>query len=593
MASKDYLFVNKDSRSPSLSRNTGVEASLASRVNKHVQQQRFWKSSDPRQSWYRPFVRSDSGSSAPSPARSDTQTLEDSADTSRRTSLDQLSPRLSKRPASVRVNSISSRRAPKSSLQRQSDSVSHDLPSTKGKWPIPWDLLTLFNDPGAAVDAFKTIAMPLTPTLVEVVQRYMRWAISASVTQYTVQEGVKRVFASILQDKMRAAAFLAVATAQQKKVSGFVFPSDQGPELYSYQATKMIREYIENHQGRLPSSTLIDIFRLAVGEWMNGNHDAARIHFAYISKLWNDFEPQDAADHHIFEVCSSEEVFFAVDIDEKPLLGLNWLPRIPAGPQVLLPIARPILNKKETCTEVGKQAMSPGNAEIGQSLITFLRATDSSLTVIFHDCIAALGMMPNVQIIDFGSALVGPLWSMKRLMHATLHRLQSLDKQIPVIDDSIRRSLVIVLLLASTTSERRVARIDLGKVAMRLKKSLERAEELHRSGSRLQMEHRRRGPSQELELWLWMYTVGMAATADALSPCFTHQWFRRRALLIAVRLLGFSASSDDLKKVLSRYLYFDKALGEAAVILLAAVASCPRRQAEVSTNESAHSRPIG
>ena len=43
MAPHEYLFVNKDLSSPSLSRNTGCEASLASQVNKHVQQQRFWQ----------------------------------------------------------------------------------------------------------------------------------------------------------------------------------------------------------------------------------------------------------------------------------------------------------------------------------------------------------------------------------------------------------------------------------------------------------------------------------------------------------------------------------------------------------------------
>lgn len=580
MASKDYLFINKDSRSPSLSRNTGTEASLASRVNKHVQQQRFWKTSGPRQSWYRPFVRSNSGSSAPSPTRSDPQTLEDLADINRRLSVDQRSPRLPKRSASARVESIASRRAPKSSLEGQHDLV-RDVKSIQETWPVPRQLLNLFNDPGTAVDAFKTIVMPLTPSLVEVVTRHMRWATSASVTNYTVKEGVKRVFASILQDKMRAAAFLAVATAQQKKTTGFVFPSDQGPELYSYQATKMIRAYIENHKGPLSSNTLGDIFRLAIGEWMSGNHDAARIHFAYISKLWVHFDPQDAVDYHVWEVCSSEDLFLAIDVDGKPLLDLSWVPRLPTGPQLLSTQFYTPSNKD--ANHLDTENMTDDLAS--QRLTTLLRGASSPLTDILHDCIMALGTIPHFQNVDFGSALVGPLWTIKRHMQATLHRLQSLDTPITSINDSIRRSLVIVLFLASTTPDRRIARTNLLGLAERLKESLENNRELRSPDSTSHTEAADREMSQDPGLGLWMYVAGLAATKDSSTPCFTRQWFTRRALLLAVRMFGYSASFQDIERVLSGHLYFNSALGESIAILLAAISSCPRRKAGMAVQE--------
>lgn len=580
MASKDYLFINKDSTSPSLSRNTGTEASLASRVNKHVQQQRFWRSSGPRQSWYRPFVRSNSGSSAPSPTQSDPQPLEESLDVSRRTSLDQRSPRLPKRSASARADSIVARRAPKSPLQAQTE-LTNDVRSKRDRWPVPRGLTTLFKDPGSAIDAFQTIVMPLTPTLVEVVQRHMAWATSAAVSNFAVHEGVKRVFSAVLQDKMRAAAFLAMATAQQKKTSSITFPSDQGPELYCYQATKMIRGYIEHHRGPPTSSILVDIFRLAGSEWMNGNYDAARIHFAYLAKLWVNFEPHDAADYHVWETCSSEDIFFALDVDEKPQLALNWSPRKLAGPQIP---STESSSRRSSSQDEEKALCTLENVGASQRLISLLHGASSPLTTILGDCVEVLHTIASFQNADFGSAVAGPLWIVKRHMHATLHQLQSIGHATTSIDESVRRSLIIVLFLGSTTPKRRLARTDLDRLARRLKTSLEKNEGLRNSEDPLHTRGAYTEIWQNPGVWLWMYMAGLAATRDSPAPCFLRQWFTRRALLLVVRLFGFPASSDHIRKLLSSYLYLEHAFADSVAMLMVAVACCPGRDAEPLTN---------
>lgn len=444
---------------------------------------------------------------------------------------------------------------------------------------MPPELVSFIKDPGAAVDAFTTIAMPLTPILVEVLQRHITWALTACITDFTVQEGVKHIFATILQDRMRAAAFLAMATAQQKKTGGLTFPTDQSPELYSYRATKMIREHIANHQGLLPSYTLVDIFRLALCEWINENYYAAGIHFSYVSRLWDDFEPRDPVDYHVLEVCSSEDVFFAIDIDEKPLLALNWLPRLSTSPRTLSAGSRTLSNRKDERPKAESEVSSLENAVVSWQLEASLRRAKSPLIEILHSCVVALKTIPKFRHVDFGAVLIGPLWIMKRRIHATLHQLQSLDTPAPSADDSIRRALIIVLLLTSTTSERRLGRTNLGRLAERLRTSLESNEELLNSEGTRQMSDVQKEQLQDPGLWMWMYVVGMAAARQLPSRSCTRHWFTKRALMLAIRLCGFSASSHDLEKLLSSYLYFDNALGETVENLSAAVASYSRRQA--------------
>lgn len=572
MASKDYLFVNKDSRSPSLSRNTGNEAPLASRVNKHVQQQRFWKPSGPRRSWYRPFVRSDSSSSAPSSARSETPILESTTSARTRISSDRQSPKLPTRSTLARISHFDTKQGPRASSQELVSSGDDSRLAT-GRWPLPSGLLTLIAEPGNAVDAFNTIVVPLTPILAEVIQRQMKWAIAASVTDYTVQEGVKRVFSVVLQNKMRATAFLAMATAQQKEVNALVFPRDQSPELYSYRATKMIREYIENHQGVLPSYTLVDIFRLAMCEWISGNHDAARIHLAYASKLWSNFEPRDSVDHHVQEVCSSEDIFLAIDIDEKPLLALDWLPGLSLDQQPSPSGSQLLSNNSDNRPNAASEATDSETKDDTSQLECDLRLTGSSLVEILHFCTVSLRLVPGSIDRDIGSALKGSLWTVKRRLHATLHRLQSLDLPTPSTDDCIRRSLIIVLLLASTTPERRVARTNTGKLAERLKTSLQNLEISKNSEDVRTPSAATRAQFQDSGLWLWMYTAGFAAAREAPSHDCIKEWFLKRALPLATRICGPRASLNDIQVILSGYLYFNYALGEAVEALSAAIAS--------------------
>ncbi|MBA7492482.1 hypothetical protein ES702_03032 [subsurface metagenome] len=568
MAPKDYLFVNKDSRSPSLSRNTGAEASLASRVNKHVQQQRFWKLSGPRRSWYRPFVRSDSSSSAPSPTHSETLPIEETADDRKRLSSDHQAPRTLKRSISARVSPVAAEQGPRS-LTQELPTSANDVRLMRGKWPMPPELLTLISEPGNAVDAFNIVAVPLTPILVEVLQRHIKWALAASVTHFAVQEGVKRLLSVILQDKMRAAAFLAMATAQQKHVNALIFPNEQGPELYLYRATKMIREFIETHRGGLPPYILVDIVRLAMCEWISRNHDGARIHLSYASKLWDNFRPQEPVDHHVQEACSSEDIFFAIDVDEKPLLTLNWLPPLPAGPQPL-----PMRSDKDvSCRNTGFETSNLPESDCIWQLEHQLLKTSSPLTDILQTYIVGLKSIPDFSHLDFGSALTGPVWIMKRRLHAALHRLQSLDGSLPLVDDSIRRTLIIVLLLASTTLERRVARINTSRLAERLRESLESIEESRSSASTPQSNIDAREQLQSPGLWLWMYVAGLAAAKESPSLDRTRQRFTKRALVLAVRLCGPLASSHQIQKIMSAYLFFDNALGGTVENLAAMIAS--------------------
>lgn len=438
---------------------------------------------------------------------------------------------------------------------------------------MPPELTSLIRQPGNHIDPFITVVVPLTPALVEALHRHLTWAITASLTDFTVQEGVKRVFSVILQDKMHAAAFLAMTTAQQRRTSELAFPHDQSPEFYAYRATKLIRQHVQGHQGSLPPHTIVDIFRLAMCEWINGNQEAARIHIAQISKNWSDFEPATAVDRHRVEVCSTEDIFIAIDVDKKPLLDVTWEPDLFIGPHALMAGSRSTVDHSFDLESISLSKPGVDRRSNIRQLEDFLRRTQSPMAGILYGIMTGLVSFPRFSGINFGSALTGPTWIMKRRIHAALHRLQALEVKPYSADDSIRRALIIVLLLASTTAERRLVRVNLAQLAARLENSLQALEKLQNAKDSHGHSTSIRDQLQDPGLWLWLYIAGLTAAKESSSQDRVRQWFTKRALLLAVRLCGPFATVDEIEKILSNYLYFENAMGRTIEALSAAIAS--------------------
>ncbi|KAK5091641.1 hypothetical protein LTS08_005402 [Lithohypha guttulata] len=567
MVSRGFLFINKDSNSPSLSRNTGSEAALASKVNKHVQQQRFWKSSGPRRNWYRAFVRSDSSdTSTPSP--SEDSLNEDIFEYSRSPSRDSFEQKLSKSPRrpSTPIRSSST----VSAVQRTPRSVPQDTvikqespPRERVNWLDP--IFSLASRPGDVADPFNTTVVPITSALRDVLSRHLRWAVSSSITEFAIHEGIRRIFMVVLTDRMHSAAFLAMATAQQRKTAGLVLPHDQSPEHYSYIATKLIREHLEANGDEVDPYAFVDIFRLAMCEWLNGNHTAARIHFAYIARNWSSLRPRDGSERHNVEVISSEDIFLAIDIDEKPLLQLSWEPELPLGPHKIPSSAMKVLERRNKA----ELSPKPPPPEVGSRLLRLV-SPDSDVRTIIESCLNTLHASSHFSQIDYASATTGYNWIVKRRLHATMHRLQSLDITGSSVEEPVRRALVILLLLATSTPARRIGRTDVPRLAAQLRHSM-----LAARSSVTQCKNGKTSancgqqPIKKIDpaLWLWMSHIGYLAARenDQIFSANSEviEWFTQQSLQLTLQICGPLVTVDEIRTLLSGYLYFEHVQGHS------------------------------
>lgn len=584
MAPQGFLFVNKHSNSPSLSRNTGCEASLASKVNKHVQQQRFWKSSGPRKNWYRPFVRSDS-SGPPSPSESsfyeevtDIKSEHSSPERRLPASLAQGATEQERSPSTqgpiAPRRRASTRQPPRSvpeSLVRrhavQNTVMGKQKPQDE-RTPIGVDPTTILSSrPGDINDPFNCTIVQITPELRDVLDRHLRWAVSSAVSDFAIKEGVQRIITSVLTDRMHSTAFLAMATAQQKRTSDIVLPHDHSPEYYSYCATKIIREYIAARPGEVEPYTFVDIFRLAMCEWLSGNHKAARIHFSYIARNYNNFKPHNAAEWHSIEVISTEDLFLAVDVDEKPLLSLTWEPELAAGPRIATSVVEDMIRSSIGSIEpdrssrgpsaVRKRASSPKQSS---GLIAVI-PQQSLLRPPMQKLLISLQSFPKYSQIDFGSATTGELWIMKRRIHATLHRIQSMQTVESSVEECVKRTLLILLFLASTTPARRLGRTDVPRLAVRLKDALVAAKAVRSQQIGGPACSRDTNSTMQPKLYLWMLITGLVAAKEGPVNEELLQWFSKRVVISALQVCGPQPMSEQVNAALEEYLTFSNVHG--------------------------------
>lgn len=551
-SNKGFLFINKDSRSPSLSRNTGSEAALASKVNKHVQQQRFWKNSGPRKNWYRPFVRSGSSgpSSTPSPSQSsgDFDIRQHSRSPSHASTDNPLPSRASRSRVIPRSDTSAIDRSPRSATSEVV--VKQETPKALNLESFD-PIFSLATRPGDAVDPFNNTVVPITSALRDVLSRHLRWVVSSSITEFAIHEGIRRIFTAIMTSPMHSSAFLAMATAQQRKTAGVILPHDESPEHYSYEATKMIRKHLKTNTNRIDPYTFVDIFRLAMCEWLNGNHEAARIHFAYLAQHFVRVRPQDWGEQHNLEVISSEDIFLAIDIDEVPLLKVNWEPELPSELTSILDLDDPL------------QSQSTLQAKCENRLVALL-PNESHTKTILQQCLQGLQTLRDPSQTDFATATSGHNWIVKRRLHATMHRLQSFRAHDRCIEEPIRRAIIILLLLTTTTPARRVGRTNVARLAERLRRTMSTAQvQTTQSRNGKQNANANRVPIQKADpaLWLWMCTIGLLAAQDRDSTFredeTVTQWFLQQAQQTTLQLKGPLVTEEELKDLLSAYLYFD------------------------------------
>lgn len=391
----------------------------------------------------------------------------------------------------------------------------------------------------------------------EVIQRHLTWTVSSSVTDFAIRQGYRRVFSTILQNQMHTAAFLAFVTVQLDKLGDVKMPYNHSPELYSYKATRLIRQHIETHSVAMDPYVLLDVFRLALGEWIRRNHRAAKIHFSFIAQNWHKYSPQGAEGQHNEEVFSSEDVLLAIDLDEKPLLALTWEPSLVVEPNEVSEnqssTGSPMQNRAE-----GAPLELSMKDENGDKLIALLNLVHPRFGQIAQDLFTGLKHFPNFSSVDFAAATVGPVWTMKRRIQATLHRLQSLDVEEPCIAACIRRTLLILLILATTSPARRVGRTDMARVARRLQSSLKTFAMSSGSPTTDQDRSLTYHRSRDSGLWLWMCATGLVAANEEPSQTNLIYWFSRRTQQTALQHFGSRLTTASLEGALSRYLFFQQ-----------------------------------
>jgi len=422
---------------------------------------------------------------------------------------------------------------------------------------------------GDTNDPFSCTIVPLTPELRDVLAQHLRWAVSSAVSDFAIKQGVQRIITSVLTDRMHSTAFLAMATAQQRRTSDIVLPHDHSPEYFSYRATKIIREYIAARPMGVEPYTFIDIFRLAMCEWISGNHKAARIHFSYIARNYDDYKPHDAAEWHNIEVISTEDLFLAIDVDEKPMLSLTWEPELAAGPTVATSaVEDPIKSSIGPDRNIREpRAVSRGASSSNQnSSLTALLAHQPSLKPVVQTLLASLQSFPKYSQLDFGPATTGERWVMKRRIHATLHRLQSVAIVAEAsVEGCVRRTLLILLFLASTTPARRLGRTDMARLAARLRHALLATEAVQSSrqidgaptsacGRGANTDHVMQ--QQQPELYLWMFATGLVAAKEEPVDEDLRRWFCERAVVLVLRVCGPQPVLEQVNAVLEEYLTF-------------------------------------
>lgn len=542
-----FLFVNKDSSSPSLSRNTGHEAAIASKINKHVQQQRFRKGSVSRKNWYRPFARSDSsGPSTPTSIGSSLDIEEYTA----LTSVSHARHKDSKSPPSKAVVHIRQHSAPAvipRSTPLELRNHKEETPESDIVSIPPFPQHNVFSRPGDSIDPFNNTVQSITPAVRDVLARHLHWAVSSSISAFTIHEGVRRILSTVMTDPMHSSAFLAMATAQQCRTANMILPRNEGADFYRYKATKLIREHIIAKGEAIDPYTFVDVFRLAMCEWLNGNHAAARIHFSYISQVWQTFLPADWGEQHNLEVISSEDIFLAIDMDEKPLLDLNWEPWLEISP-AQRSYAITDIKYVEDCASMEHEVQA------GLNFKTMI-PKDSPLHNIVSSCLSNLSSIPNFSTADFALALKGPEWIVKRRLHATIHRLQTLTgTRLSSTEDVLRRAFTIILFLATTTPARRLARTDFFRLASRLRTALIKAYKEECSSS-----------TTSASFWLWAGISGLVAVQETTAGHNQHAgqleelryWFMARCAQSARYIFEPSASLEAIRSVLIPYAYFE------------------------------------
>ena len=581
MAPHEYLFVNKDLSSPSLSRNTGCEASLASQVNKHVQQQRFWSKNTPRKNWYRPFRR-DNSSGPTSPSGSST-----SDDHQFEYMIPQgIEPKPKPKRRSTPRSETRIIKKPNDQVKRQS--ASPVMPTI-----ISFEVSPMSNRLSDSPDAFNPISPRIPDLLRRVIDGYMSWATRSSVTEQTVKEGTKWVYQNILINPMHAMAFLAAATAHERKTANFVLPIDQEPEFFSIKGTQLVREHLASNSTDISDYVFVDIYRLGLCEWLNGRNVAARIHFAEIARQYGKYKAKTPIDRHHIEIITTADLFLAMDVDSHALMPLTWEPELPIAPYER---TTPFNSLYEACS-----------ARHGNNILDFLARTQPRIFSIMERCFREWTLFPDAISIDYASPVTGPIWAMKRRMQGTMTRLQEVNST--GFDDCVRRSLVIVLFLATTHAARRSGRTNVALLARRLKTAIYHVDHQSRSASvstntspgmistpdsQSYDEHQFQHPRSQYQsrsqsypqyrsqphhfegehsndedpsIWLWIYFTGLAAALEAPIDTEILEWFSQKAENLALTVYG-SLEPQRILIGLVPYLMFKRVHASAVMYLV-------------------------
>lgn len=412
------------------------------------------------------------------------------------------------------------------------------------------------------IDPFCTSVVPMTSDAVRIIRSQLDWADEAAVTQFSQLGARLTTFQLIFGDELLAAPWLAFAGEQMRQYRGIEPSPELAPELMAVTAFQSIKRRVA--EGTASDMTLMSaVFRLALYEWITRNHDAAKVHFQFIKSQWHTFFPHSAVDQHYYEIMSCEDVFFAVDIDEKPMLDLDWEPELSMKKD---PAMRRASLENLRLIPGAMQFQTPA---VENHLLAAIRAglISPELQNIVLDLQDNLNQFTAYSQLNFALATTGAQWIMKRRLQAAVHRLQSIEPSTErPLDQAIRRTLTIILTCGSLSPIRRLARISLSNVAARLRLALQQVAtdaQLLEASYRHSLPQHGRSFTYNSLLWLWMCLTGLAGAADGLCEEGLEEWFLERAAHAAEKAFKRCPDLYQVEGALKGYLFFECAYERA------------------------------
>jgi hypothetical protein len=411
------------------------------------------------------------------------------------------------------------------------------------------------------IDPFNSTALPLDKTVQPVLQHYLdsvsvpsyRLCLSKSCLTERSHTAISDLFRGSLYDKMHLYSLLSVTAARMNRVFRVDFDQKTNPEYFNYKAIGCLRDYLSSVDKMFDKTALLDIYYLCIYEWYMHNYNAARMHLVFISHFWDSMSIASSDfDHYIHDMVSYNDVFLAVEMNAVPILALNWEPEsfsdarmaeirleIDKAMATLYSSSRPSDDKFGPAQIMGSGLIDAAQAD------TFCQG----MTVVLFDMVSLFQVARYTQIFPVTSA--AEVQWVSRKSQALIHRLLSIVYD--GYEDCVRITLLIILTFISAPKIWRNGKVDLSKLAKRLRVRLKHfwdgAEYFGAQNTGI-------NPSAESPIWLWICLTGAFSAEDVRDD---QEWFLTQGARIARSMT--MKTNVKLQEVLESYVFFENMQG--------------------------------